>query len=226
VVEMPSLPCLLLLLCTAISTTSSYDYEEEEEDQFATDDNDDTPLEFSVTIIRDPVNPEFCTQAKLGDEVRIQQKGWRMDTNEMIDQSGPHMPLIIPKLGNGFVLLGMEKGIEGMCLGEIVSVVIPPEMAFYQPGKSFQKMPVPNGVYVKYQIELIHIVQSNTLWNLFTDPILIALFLLFTFVLYWFNPLSPRTKVKGGNRRRVVTGGPSLRQGTSNGRKNSRKKRN
>ena len=179
-----------------------------------------------MTIIRDPKNPEFCTQAKLGDEVRIQQKGWRMDTNQLIDQSGPHMPLVIPKLGNGFILLGMEKGIEGMCLGEIVSVVIPPEMAFYQPGKNFQKRPVPNGVYVKYQIELIHIVQSNTLWNLFTDPILIALFLLFVGVLYWFNPLSPRTKVKGRNRRRVVTGGPSLRQGTNNGRKNSRKKRN
>ena len=164
--------CYLLVLFLSSATAFSNQQDDDEVESST----------FKITILKESEHVPCKETAKIGDQVFIRQKGWRTDTNQLIDQSGKD-PLVIQKLGNGRVLKGMEKAIIDMCVGEIISVNIPPNMAFYQPGKQFQRLPIPNFVDVKYQIELVKVVKrggylDQLIHDLFKNPFLWFLLIL------------------------------------------------
>ena len=154
-----------------------------------------------------------------------------MDTNTLIDSSG-NKPLHVSKLGDGGILLGMELAIVGMCVGDTIEVEIESAQGFFEKGKTFQKRPVPQGVKIKYHIELIHIANQG---NAFQKTEYLMLFgvlvLVFGLSVLCWKRFSSSNGGSGGKTQtlrrktedRVVTGGPSLRQGTQNRRKNTRK---
>jgi FK506-binding protein 2 len=198
--------------------------------------SDDTKLK--IKTIREPNQPELCrasNRVQMHDTIEIKQRGWRVDTNKKIDTSG-EQPMKISKLGSGNLLKGMERGILGMCVGEIISVEIPPELAFYEPGKAFPKRPVESNVNVRYEIELLRISPRDNTAEWFFEaagkfvmnPQLMAVlvgFVLIGVVLVLFT----RGKNKPSHLRkrsedRVKTGGHSLRVGTNRPRRGGRSK--
>jgi len=68
------------------------------------------------------------TQATAGDKVRIHYTG-RLDDGTQFDTSEGRDPLEF-KLGEGGIIPGFEKAVDGMEVGESKSVTIPPEEAY------------------------------------------------------------------------------------------------
>lgn len=109
-------------------------------------------VEFKITTIEE--SPDCQDRVKSGDIVSIRHSGFAGE--RQIDADGGE-PLTI-QVGVGRLLLGMEKGLIGQCVGETRVVDIPPEMGFYEPGRNFgDRVPVPNGVLVTYQMKVISI---------------------------------------------------------------------
>ena len=65
------------------------------------------------------------TQAKQGDSVRIHYTG-RLEDGTVFDRSEPRGPLEFT-LGEGRIIPGFEKAVQGMKQGEVKTVTIPPE---------------------------------------------------------------------------------------------------
>ena len=70
------------------------------------------------------------SQAKTGDKVRIHYTG-KLDDGTQFDTSSGREPLEF-KLGDGAIIPGFEKAVDGMAVGETKSVSIPPEDAYGQ----------------------------------------------------------------------------------------------
>merc|ERR1712150_348872 len=74
--------------------------------------------------------------------------------------ANPNEPLKF-KLRQRQILRGMDIAIEGMCVGDKISVIIPPHLGFDDPAMSFrsgggyQNIPAPVGASLKYEIELV-----------------------------------------------------------------------
>jgi len=195
--------------------------------------SDSKSSRLKITVVRQVKRCSVNDRAKRDDKVFIKQTGWRVDTSQQIDTSGS-TPFAVERLGHGSILIGLEKAIDGMCIGEIISVEIPPEMAFYQPGKTFPKRPVPNGIWVRYEIELIDIaVRESSLYFLLTSPFFVTMVFVGVLILWFLMRKftivpSKVSQHKAHHLRehsstdRVVTGGPSLRMGTERPRKGTR----
>jgi len=226
----------LVLLCTGNTHARQY---HPEDASTKPPQHDDTKLK--IKQIREPNQPELCrasARVQMLDTIEIKQRGYRVDTNSQIDHSGDK-PMKIPKLGSGNLLKGMERSILGMCVGEIISVEIPPELAFYEPGKKFLKRPVERNVMVRYEIELIRISpRPGAGWyyaavvKFVTNGPLMAvlcgfLLLIFVAVLFTKNKKTEEESRKHFRKRsedRVKTGGHSLRVGTNRPRRGGRSK--
>ncbi len=70
------------------------------------------------------------SQAKSGDKVRIHYTG-KLDDGTQFDSSAGREPLEF-KLGEGGIIPGFEKAVDGMEVGEKKTVSIPPEDAYGQ----------------------------------------------------------------------------------------------
>ncbi len=70
------------------------------------------------------------SQAKSGDKVRIHYTG-KLDDGTHFDSSAGREPLEF-KLGEGGIIPGFEKAVDGMEVGEKKTVSIPPEDAYGQ----------------------------------------------------------------------------------------------
>lgn len=117
--------------------------------------------------------PESCdSPAKEGDVVGIFHVGYvhniprgkavgrfaQVYEGQLMDQNIAGEPLKI-RLGTQSTLRGMDWAIQGMCKGQKISVVIPPELAFNDPKLkgNAEKLPVPRSATVRYEIELAEI---------------------------------------------------------------------
>ncbi len=68
------------------------------------------------------------SQAKTGDKVRIHYTG-KLDDGTQFDSSRGREPLEF-QLGDGAIIPGFEKAVDGMEVGDSKSVTIPPEDAY------------------------------------------------------------------------------------------------
>merc|ERR1711879_145958 len=107
------------------------------------------------------------------------------------------------ELGAGMLLRGMELAIEGMCVGQGISVVIPPHLAYDDPSKKFNfkdgKRPCPKGAHVRYEIELVSASgfdKSDHWVLLFGFIVLLAIFGIFGAFMYYADD---RSSAKGKN---------------------------
>lgn len=96
---------------------------------------------------------------------------------------------------------------EGMCEGEKISVSIPPHLAFEEPGKRFQRSPVPKvcseislttqGATVTYEILVVEIDRPGSLKNRINDaknfvfmlaPIALFFGVIYAYLKYYYVP--------------------------------------
>lgn len=68
------------------------------------------------------------SNAQTGDKVRIHYTG-KLDDGTQFDSSRGRDPLEF-KLGDGAIIPGFEKAVDGMAVGDSKSVTIPPEDAY------------------------------------------------------------------------------------------------
>ena len=61
-------------------------------------------------------------------------------------------------IGEGEVVAGWEEGVEGMCVGEVRRLVVPPHLAY---GEQGYKDLVPGGATVHFEVELVQVKEEH-----------------------------------------------------------------
>lgn len=93
-----------------------------------------------------------CSRAaKKGDELLMHYEGKLTDGSEFDSSYKRGDPLKFT-LGAGMVIKGWDKGLEGICKGEIRNLVIPHHMAY---GESGYPPIIPAKATLKFKVELV-----------------------------------------------------------------------
>lgn len=103
--------------------------------------------------------PEDCSDvAELGNTVSVHYTGF-LETGQIFDTSrkGDGVPFVFP-LGQGKVIPGWEKGIQGMCVGEKRKLTIPPSLAY---GKTGFPPRIPGDATLVFDVELVAILRPG-----------------------------------------------------------------
>ncbi|KAA0710375.1 Peptidyl-prolyl cis-trans isomerase FKBP9 [Triplophysa tibetana] len=96
--------------------------------------------------------PEICTyQAKQGDFVKYYYNATLMD-GTYIGSTSTFGKTYNVVLGAGQVVLGMEQGLLGMCVGEKRKLVIPPHLAYGERGVDDE---VPGSAVLVFDVEMV-----------------------------------------------------------------------
>lgn len=96
-------------------------------------------------------NGDCSRTAKSGDELLMHYEGALMDGKEF-DSSYKRGDPFRLTLGAGMVIEGWEKGLDGMCKGEIRNLVIPYSMAY---GEAGHPPIIPEKSDLKFKVELL-----------------------------------------------------------------------
>ncbi|NXD57463.1 FKB10 isomerase, partial [Corvus moneduloides] len=85
--------------------------------------------------------PESCKRrAVTGDFVRYHYNGTLMD-GTLFDSSYSRNQTYNTYIGKGYIIPGMDQGLQGVCMGEQRRVVIPPHLAYGENGAGKHKIP-------------------------------------------------------------------------------------
>ncbi|NWW07891.1 FKB10 isomerase, partial [Oreocharis arfaki] len=85
--------------------------------------------------------PESCKRrAVTGDFVRYHYNGTLMD-GTLFDSSYSRNQTYNTYIGKGYIIPGMDQGLQGVCVGEQRRVVIPPHLAYGENGAGKYKIP-------------------------------------------------------------------------------------
>ncbi|NXY53005.1 FKB10 isomerase, partial [Callaeas wilsoni] len=85
--------------------------------------------------------PESCKRrAVTGDFVRYHYNGTLMD-GTLFDSSYSRNQTYNTYIGKGYIIPGMDQGLQGVCMGEQRRVVIPPHLAYGEDGAGKHKIP-------------------------------------------------------------------------------------
>mmetsp|Transcript_31538 Transcript_31538/g.67723 ORF Transcript_31538/g.67723 Transcript_31538/m.67723 type:complete len:220 (+) Transcript_31538:70-729(+) len=131
-------------------------------------------------------------QARTGDIVSFEHSGFVHEApgqlaeqwnGRQIDQSPQNEPLKV-KVGQRNLIRGMDLSLEGLCVGQKISVIIPPQLAFDDPEMKFdwnkKERPCPQGSSVRYDIKVLTIHSqggaSFDKTTLFAVVVIIAIF--------------------------------------------------
>ena len=99
------------------------------------------------------------TRAETGTRVSVHYEG-RLEDGEMFDASRPRGEAFSFTIGAGQVIRGWEQGVEGMKVGELRRLTIPPELG-YGPAGAGGVIP-PNATLI-FEIELLEVSMPVTL---------------------------------------------------------------
>ncbi|XP_073714410.1 peptidyl-prolyl cis-trans isomerase FKBP9 [Misgurnus anguillicaudatus] len=118
------------------------------------------------------VKPENCTyKAKKGDFVKYHYNATLMDGTHIgsTHSFGKTYNVI---LGNGQVVIGMDEGLMGMCVGEKRRLVIPPHLAYGERGVDGE---VPGSAVLVFDVEMIDLEEGLPdgymfVWNTEVSP--------------------------------------------------------
>ena len=95
------------------------------------------------------------TKAKNGDTVSVHYVGKLDDANgKEFDASRPRGEPLDLELGSGMVIQGWEKGILGMCLGEVRELTIPPSLGY---GEQGYPPVIPAKATLHFEVEIMKI---------------------------------------------------------------------
>lgn len=96
-------------------------------------------------------NGDCSRKATNGDDLLMHYEGTLMDGKEF-DSSYKRGEPFRFTLGAGMVIEGWEKGLDGMCKGEIRNIVIPFKMAY---GEAGHPPIIPEKADLKFKVELL-----------------------------------------------------------------------
>lgn len=106
-----------------------------------------------------------CTKkAEDGDMLTAEFHGFLANTHERFESSHDTGKPSSFKLGHGYMIKGLERGLQGMCVGEKRRLTIPANLAY---GKIGDGKNVPAGADLIYDVEVIHIQKGKTPPNIF-----------------------------------------------------------
>ncbi|ORX62425.1 hypothetical protein DM01DRAFT_260565 [Hesseltinella vesiculosa] len=105
--------------------------------------------------VKHRVPEEQCTKrSKDGDKLSMHYTGTLFDTGEKFDSSRDRNEPLEFTLGAGQVIVGWEKGLKNMCIGEQRKLVIPSDMAYGDRGAGSA---IPPGATLVFEVELVDI---------------------------------------------------------------------
>lgn len=126
----------------------------------------------SDTVEITSVKPEKCTySAKRGDVVKYHYNATLMD-GTYIGSTNTFGKTYDVVLGSGQVVIGMEQGLIGMCVGEKRKLVIPPHLGYGERGVDGE---VPGSAVLLFDVELVDVEEGLPegymfIWNSDVSP--------------------------------------------------------
>ena len=88
-------------------------------------------------LIREPIKraPGRCIRkARSGDKLSMHYTGFLSHNGKKFDSSRDRNKPFDFTLGIGQVIQGWDQGVEGMCVGEVRKLTVPPHMAYGEEG--------------------------------------------------------------------------------------------
>ncbi|KAK3559920.1 hypothetical protein QTP86_026944 [Hemibagrus guttatus] len=96
--------------------------------------------------------PEPCTRKTIiGDYIRYHYNGTFLNGNAF-DSSYTHNSTYNTYIGLGYVISGMDKGLQGVCMGERRRIIMPPHLAYGQQGAGKE---IPASAVLVFDIHVI-----------------------------------------------------------------------
>jgi len=146
-----------VFLITAVHSNEVYEYNETEEVLYTYDIQG-----VKVDVLR---RGEDCTKkAEDGDMLTAEFHGFLANSLDRFESSHDTGKPSSFKLGHGYMIKGLERGLQNMCLGEKRRLHIPTTLAY---GKVGDNKNVPPGADLIYDVEVIHIQKGKTPPNIF-----------------------------------------------------------
>ena len=90
-------------------------------------------------------------EAKSGQQVRVHYTGWLIDGKKFDSSKDRGQPFGFT-LGGGQVIKGWDEGVEGMKVGGVRKLTIPPELGYGTRGAGAL---IPPGATLVFEVELI-----------------------------------------------------------------------
>ncbi|XP_048102876.1 LOW QUALITY PROTEIN: peptidyl-prolyl cis-trans isomerase FKBP10-like [Alosa alosa] len=107
--------------------------------------------------------PELCSRKSVsGDYIRYHYNGTLQD-GTLFDSSYQRNSTYNTYIGMGFVILGMDKALQGVCVGEKKKVTIPPHLAYGE--KGLEGM-IPGSAVLIFNIHVIDFHNPNDTVNI------------------------------------------------------------
>ncbi|MCA1790690.1 MAG: FKBP-type peptidyl-prolyl cis-trans isomerase [Thioalkalivibrio sp.] len=99
------------------------------------------------------LQPGDGAEAVAGAEVKVHYTGWLMDGTKFDSSRDRSEPFSLT-LGAGRVIPGWERGLEGMRIGEIRELIIPPELGYGARGAGGV---IPPNAILRFEVELLDV---------------------------------------------------------------------
>ncbi|XP_056143308.1 peptidyl-prolyl cis-trans isomerase FKBP10 isoform X2 [Lampris incognitus] len=102
--------------------------------------------------------PESCTRkTKVGDYVRYHYNGTFQD-GSAFDSSYQRNSTYNTYIGKGYVISGIDKALQGLCMGEKLRVTVPPHMAY---GENGVRGLIPSSAVLIFDVHIIDFHNPN-----------------------------------------------------------------
>jgi FKBP-type peptidyl-prolyl cis-trans isomerase len=110
--------------------------------------------ELEIEVLTPPT--PGCRQASNGDSLMVHYDGKLADGTRFDSSYERNQPLRVT-LGRNQVVKGFETGLQGLCVGEVRMLTIPPHLGYGDRGAGGA---IPGGATIKFKVEVVEITNS------------------------------------------------------------------